>query len=192
MLYCSQIISLSNDVAKEKNKALKKMLASDRDYFFLIEENCKVLDEKVYDKFIEASQKTGVEALMWARGAINNRLSFDDDPYINYYSDFASNFSMFTRNVVETVGYFDEKMPKNTWQELEYAKRIGDAGLSTPFGTFAGPKGVDSMLEVTQPKEEFKNLTEMDEALDYWQNKDIEGFPINMKKLGKAPKIEMI
>ena len=195
--YCTETISLTGNIAKAKNEALRKMLKTDKDYFFLIEENCKVLDTKIYDIFIDVSQKTGIETLMWPRGAVNKKLEFEEDPHIHYWSDFASSFAMFTRNIVEKVGFMDEDMPENTWQELEYAKRIGDAGLSTPFGIFAAPKNIDEYFEITKPKDEFKNLKQMDEALTYWEKKNFEDFPINIVKESQkfkenAPITEML
>lgn len=168
------------------------MLKTDKDYFFLVEDNCKVLDDQVYEKFIETSEATGIHALMWARGGINKRIGFDEDRYIQYYTDFVSSFSMFTRKAVEKVGFFDEKMPPNTWQELEYAKRIGDVELGTPFGLFAAPRGVDQYFEITTPKDEFKNLKQMEEALQYWESKDLEDFPIDVKRNKEVMRVQPI
>src|SRR4030042_576007 len=130
---------------------------------------------------------------MWARGDINKRIPFDEDRYIQYYSDFVSSFSMYTRKAVVAAGFFDEEMPKNTWQELEYVKRIGDVGLGTPFGIFAAPRGVDNYFQIANPKREYKNLEELDKALKYWESKNIEDFPIEIKDTTKAhPITEMI
>ena len=166
------------------------MLKTSKNYFFLVEENCKVLDDKVYEIFIDTSKKTGIEALMWPRGSINKKLPFEEDPYIQYWSDFVSSFSMFTRNAVKRVGFMDEEMPANTWQDLEYAKRIGDVGLGTPFGIFAAPRGIDQYFEITKPKNEFKNLKQMDEALKHWEKKEGEDFPINIAKEKQAQQAE--
>lgn len=182
MPYLLEKIKLDKDIAHAKNVALKKMLQGDGDFFFLIEDNCKVIDELVFDKFIEASQKTGIEALCWAKGATNKNFNFKDDPFVEYYSDFPTAFTMFTRNAVTKAGFLDEKMPVNTWQDLEYVKRIGDLGLSTPFGMFAAPKGVDKYLELTGEKDEFKNLKAMEEALRYWELKDGYEFPRDVAK----------
>jgi len=190
MKYAVRVVKLDSETTKNKNKALKEMLQSGEDFLFLVEENCKVLDPKIYDIFVATSHKTGIEALMWGRGSINKRLEFNDDPYIDYFTDFVSSFMLFTRNAVQKVGLFDEEMPSNTWQELEYAKRIGDAGLSTPFGMFASPKNVDQYFSITTPKNEFKNLDKMEEGLKYWEDKSDE-FPINIRNLNK-PKFEMI
>jgi hypothetical protein len=187
MKYCSKVIKLCDDMAKAKNEALKEMLKSDSDYFFLIEDNCKVKDTKVFQKFIDTSKATGIEALMWGKGGINRRIDFNEDPHIDYYTDFAPAFCMYTRNAVEKAGYFDEVMPHNTWQELEYAKRIGDKELSTPFGMFAAPKNIDGMLELTKEKNEFANVKQMDEALNYWEKKQLEDFPIEIKKKRDIP-----
>lgn len=189
--YCTKTIPLSENVAKEKNKALREMLKTDRDYFFLVEENCKVLDESVYDKFIEVCKATGIETLMWPQPQ-NPRLPFELDKYISYYKDFDSEFAMYTRKVVETVGFLDEEMPPNTWQELEYAKRIGDMGLSSPFGIFAAPKDVDKYFEITKPNDGFKNLKALDEALTYWETKDPEDFPIDKRRQQTSQPIQMI
>lgn len=185
MNHCFKVIDLDGNISKSKNKVLKDCLRSDKNYFFLIENNCKVLDDSVYDKFTDVSQKTGIETLMWGEGGVNRRLPFDDDPYIDYYTDFATAFTMYTRNAIETVGLFDDKMSPNTWQELEHAKRIGDKELSTPFGMFASPKNITE-LKLTSQKDEFKNLKQMEEALKYWEDKDSEDFPIDIKEKPKT------
>lgn len=192
MKYCASIIELDGNTTKSKNKALKDFIKSDKEYIFLIESNCEVLDESIFDKFINASEKTGIEVLCWGEGGLNKRLPFDDDPYIDYYSDLAPAFVMYTRHAIEEVGLMDEKMPPNTWQELEHAKRTGDKGFSTPFGMFASPKRIIE-LKLAFPKDEFKNMKAMEEALKYWETKDGEGFPIEVKKpVTKPEKIEMI
>lgn len=194
MKYCTKVIELTSNLAKSKNKALKECLKTNKDYFFLVESNCKVYDDSVYDKFIKVSQATGIEALMWGEGGPNRKLDFNDDTYIYYYSDFPTAFVMYTRNAIEKAGFFDEKMPANTWQELEHTKRIGDAGLSTPFGQFAGPKDITE-LELIFKKDEFRNLKQMDEALTYWAKEGGADFPIEIrdkKQQESKPVIEMI
>ena len=196
MEYCSKVVKLTGNITKTKNKALKNFLKTDKNYFFLVEDNCKVND-KVYQIFINTSKKTGIEALMWPRGSLNKRLPFDEDPHVEYWTDFVSSFSMFSRNAVEKAGFMDEKMPPNTWQDLEYVKRIGDLGLSTPFGMFAAPKDIDKYFKITKPKNEFKNIKQLDEALIYWEQKSGDDFPINIVKETEklqenAPIMEML
>lgn len=192
MNYFAKVIKLDDNITKSKNKALKEALKSPYDYFFLTENNCKILDDTVYDKFIECSKKTGIQALMWGEGGLNKKLPFEDDPYIVYYSDFATAFTMYTREAIEKVGLLDEEMPPNTWQEIEHAKRIGDNGMSSPFGMFASPRRIDGMLSIKSPKDEFKNLARMEEALRYWQRKDGEEFPIEIKDRPTDKITEMI
>lgn len=189
-IYISKTVKLEGFIAKEKNRLLKEMLASDCDYFFLVEENCKVLDDVVYQKFIETSKKTGIENLMWPRREMNKQLNFHDDKNVEYFADFVPSFAMYTRNAVEKVGFMDEMMPENTMQELEYAKRIGDAGLSTPFGMFASPRDIDKYFDISTPPKGYKNLEKMEEALRYWEAIGGEDFPIEVKEEPK--KFEMI
>jgi hypothetical protein len=179
MNYFVKVIKLNSNTTKSRNKALSEALKTDKNYFFLVEDNCEVLDPSIYEKFIQTSQKTGIEALMWGEGGENRRLPFDKDPYIDYYADFAPAFTMYTRNAIEKVGLFDEDMPPNTWQVLEHAKRIGDKELSSPFGTFASPKDITE-LKLTKNKDEFKDLSQMEKGLRYWEAKDDE-FPIDIK-----------
>jgi hypothetical protein len=181
MNYFTKVIKLDSNIAKSKNKALKEGLISNKDYIFLVEDNCIVLDDSIYKKFVDVSQKTGIEVLTWAEGGTNRKLPFDEDPYINYYTDFPTAFVMYTRNAIEKVGLLDENMPPNTWQELEHSKRIGDQDMSTPFGMFASPKNITE-LKLTSSKNEFTNLKQMEEALKYWENKDMEDFPIDIKE----------
>lgn len=187
--YISKTVKLDGFIAKEKNRLLKEMLASDKDYFFLVEDNCKVLDDKIYDIFIDISKKTGVECLNWARKDTNKKIDFDQDKYIEYYMDFPSSFVMFTRNSIETVGFFDESMPENTYQDMELAKRIGDAGLSTPFGKFASPKDIEQYFEITPAPEGYRNTSKLNDAMSYWEEKDGADFPI---RLIEKPKFQML
>lgn len=188
MNYFAKVIKLDSNTAKSKNRALREALKSPYKHFFLIENCVKVENDLIFDKFIETSQKTGIHCLMWANAVPNKRVEFNEDKNIDYWSDFAPCFTYYTREAIEKVGLFDEKMPPNTWQEIEHAKRIGDAGLSTPFGMFASPKNMFG-LSVTEDRGKYQNKAKMEEGLVYWENKDQEDFPI---KVQKKKDLEMI
>lgn len=174
MNYFSKIVELDSNLTKSKNRALKRAIKSSKDYFFLIENNCKILDNDVFNLFIDTYQKTGISALMWGKATPNRKIDLLKDPYVEYYTDFSPTFMFFTREAVLKVGLMDEKMPTNTYQELEYAKRIGEKGLSTPFGLFASPKDIDKYFKLKFSRDEFVNRPQMDEALNYWEDKDSE------------------
>ena len=189
MNYYAKVIKLDDNIAKSKNRALKEALKSIYDHFFLVEDIIKVNDDNIYQRFIETHQKTGIHCLMWANAVPNKRVEFNEDKNIDYWSDFAPCFTYYTREAIEKVGLFDEEMPNNTWQDVEHAKRIGDVGLSTPFGMFASPKIVFG-LEVTDDRGKWINRLKMDEGLTYWENKGAEDFPIQVKR--EKPITEMI
>ncbi len=173
-------VPISDNIPQKKNIYIQNFLKSDKKYLFLIEENCKVLNEEIYQKFIDCYQKTGIHCLMWYGGSPNRQVEFYDDPNIDYWSDFSPAFAFYTREALEKAGLMDEKMPANTYQELEHAKRIGDLGLSTPFGMFASPKGTEKMLRV----EGFRRINNLEakKALDYWESKDEDEFPISVRE----------
>lgn len=181
MNYFAKVIKLDDNISKSKNRALKEALNSPYNDFFLIESCVEIKNNTIFEKFIETNRKTGINCLMWPECIPNKQIEFREDPYINYWADFAPCFTYYTRESIKKVGLFDEDMPSNTWQEVEHAKRIGDAGLSTPFGMFASPKNIVG-LEVTEDRGKYINRVKMEEGLIYWENKDQEDFPIKVKK----------
>lgn len=180
MNFFVKVIKLGDNIAKSKNRALKEALKSSHDHFFLVEDIVKVNDENIYQKFIDTAEKTGINCLMWANCIPNQRIDFNDDKNIEYWADFGPCFTYYSRKAIEKAGLFDENMPHNTLQEMYLAKTIGDLGLSTPFGMFASPKNVFG-LEMTDDRGKWLNKAMIDKALDYWESKDGEDFPIDVK-----------
>ena len=166
-------------IAKEKNKLLKSFVRSSKDAVFLVEDNCQIVNDGIYQKFIDCHQKTGIHALMWGKGTPNKRLEFDEDRNLEYWADFSPVFTFYTKEAIKKAGFFDEEMPPNTYQEMEHAKRIGDAELSTPFGMFASPQGIENMLSIESPRK--INHAEAEKALIYWEEKDGNSVTLSMR-----------
>jgi len=188
MDYFVKVIKLDDNIAQTKNRALKEALKSPYNHFFLVEDIVNVKNDSVYQKFIDTAERTGIECLMWAKAVPNKNIVFDDDKNIEYWADFAPCFVYYSRSSIEKVGLLDEEMPANTWQEIAHAKKIGDLGLSTPFGMFASPRNITE-LEVTDDRGKWINRGKIDEAITYWESKDSEDFPIQVKS---QQKLEMI
>lgn len=91
---------------------------------------------------------------------------------------------MYTRRVINTVGYFDENFI-NAWEHIEHTKRIADAGLTTKWGIFPDVHGSKNWLEEIpgsidsssiRPRADW--MANTINGLIYWRNKD-KRFPLN-------------
>lgn len=171
------ITSRLTSYGKTKNKLLKQL--KDYEDIFLIEDCVDIIDDDVFEYFIDTRKKTGFECLMWGKAFPGNKKLKYDDSLVEYYTDFATPFSYYTDKVIKTVGYMDEKMPPNTWEEYEHVKRIGDMGFAPPFGIFVSPKFASNYLEVNEKiKDKYSDIdpVKMKKGLEYWTKKDGDEF----------------
>ena len=60
-------------VGKSKNKALKYLYEKGCDYIFLIEDDTVVLDNNVFDQYINTSKETGIQHFNYGPGSPFNR-----------------------------------------------------------------------------------------------------------------------
>lgn len=173
-------------VAKAKNVLIKYLYDKKCDYFFTLEDDILLLSQKAVDKYIEASQKTGFLHFNFAlHGPLNQKDGpVYEDNTVAYYSHIVGAWSMYTPEVIDKVGYLDEKMV-NAYEHAEYTKRIGDAGLTGPWGLFVDIK--DSNKYLTEIKDSIENSSirpnpkwkeNMLKTLYYWEQKDGIGIPV--------------
>ena len=60
-------------VGKSKNKAMQHLLDKDCDYIFIIEDDMIILDDSVFDKYIQASEVSGIQHFNYGPGSPFNR-----------------------------------------------------------------------------------------------------------------------
>jgi GT2 family glycosyltransferase len=147
-------------VAKTKNKALRRLNELDCKYIFLIEDDVIINDGSVFEKYILASNTSGIKHLNYGPGTpfnrkqttnfdIHNRheLSSETEPnpklIIDYkqikialYEHVAGMFSFFDRDVLTSVGFLDERF-YNAWEHVDHTYRIIKANFHPPFWWFA-------------------------------------------------------
>jgi GT2 family glycosyltransferase len=157
-------------VAKAKNQALRYLLNDNCDYIFLIEDDVIIKDKDIFKKYIDASKITGIQHFNYGPGTPFNRkqnvhfdlhnrhvLQQESDPdpriVIDYgttkltlYTHVAGMLSFFTRNVIEKVGYFDERF-FNAWDHVDHTYRIIKAGYHPPFWWFADIENSHEYIE---------------------------------------------
>lgn len=135
-------------VAKSKNKALQHLLDQGCDHIFLIEDDIYIKDPSVFQKYIEASKKTGIQHFNFSQHGMMNK-TFDGkstpnprlivdykDVRIPLYPHCVGAFSYYSRKCLETVGLMDERY-YNACEHVDHTYEIIKAGMHPPFWYFA-------------------------------------------------------
>ena len=148
-------------VGKSKNRALRYMFDHDCDYIFLLEDDMLVFDNVVFEKYIEASKRSGIQHFNYGPGSPFNRkqtIAYDvynrgecdqhSDPVPKKIVDYGNNvkvvmyqhsvamFTFYTKKCLEEVGFIDEDY-YNAWEHVDHTYRIAKARLHPPFWWFA-------------------------------------------------------
>jgi hypothetical protein len=100
-------------VAKCKNKSIDLLNEfKDIDYYFLLDDDIDILDLSVFDKYIEMSQFTGLQHLMFLGippNKITTTVMYSETQGITINEHAQGAFMMFTKEHLEKIGKFDEK-----------------------------------------------------------------------------------
>lgn len=156
-------------VAKSKNIAMKHLLEKNCDYIFILEDDMLILNTGVFQQYIKASQRSGIQHFNYGPGSPFNRkqqIKFDlhnrhlldqhsalnprsiidyGDIKIALYEHSVAMFSFFTKTVLEKVGLIDEEY-YNAWEHVDHTYRIIKAGFHPPFWWFADIYDSDKYL----------------------------------------------
>jgi GT2 family glycosyltransferase len=136
-------------VGKSKNKAMQHLLDKDCDYIFIIEDDMIILDDSVFDKYIQASEVSGIQHLMFAyhgpanKGGVSGgiprpRKIIDyGDIQISLNEHCVGSFCFYTRECLEIVGLMDEEFDKNNFEHVEHSYRLAKNNYSTPYWWWA-------------------------------------------------------
>jgi len=149
-------------VGKSKNKAMQHLLDKGCDYIFIIEDDMIVLDDTVFEKYIQASKVSGIQHFNYGPGSPFNRkqtisnfdlhnrhlldqhsepnpklvVEYGNDIKVSLFEHTVAMFSFFTRKVLEEVGLIDENY-YNAWEHVDHTYCIIKAGYHPPFWWFA-------------------------------------------------------
>lgn len=133
-------------VGRSKNKALKYLLEKGCDHIFLIEDDVYVKDCTVFDRYIEASERSGIQHLNFSQhGNLNRKKSGAPKPIarvvsggaeLDIYKHCVGAFSYYSRKCLGTVGLIDERY-FNALEHVDHTYEIIKAGMHPSFWTFA-------------------------------------------------------
>jgi GT2 family glycosyltransferase len=149
-------------VGKSKNKAMQHLLDKGCDYIFIIEDDMIILDDSVFDKYIQASKVSGIQHFNYGPGSPFNRkqsiqnfdlhnrhelsnistpnprvtVEYSSDVSIDLYNHCAGVLSFFTKEILLNVGLHDDQF-FNAWEHVDHTYRIIKANGHPPFWWFA-------------------------------------------------------
>lgn len=134
-------------VGAAKNQAIKYLMKEGCDHIFLCEDDIKITNQNILEKYIIARDVTGISHFNFGyHGPLNKDTKGTPSPkYIAHYHNDVSialnthlcgALSYYQRQVIEKVGLLDERF-RNAFEHIDYTYRIIKAGYHPPFWWFA-------------------------------------------------------
>jgi hypothetical protein len=141
-----------------KNALFRRILAeTDAEYIFILEDDIVISDKTVFDKYIETSEKTGIQHMNFGFSQKEN-LDENGNPLYKKIVDYPNGakivlthnilgaFSMYTRECLEKVGIMNELYNENSFEHVEFTHRIALAGFAGYFWNFEDVYGSWDMI----------------------------------------------
>lgn len=195
-------------VGKSKNRAIQQLLDKECDYIFIIEDDMIILDELIFDRYIEAHKASGIHHFNYGPGSpfnrkqtiqnfdLHNRHLLDQhtEPNpklvidygnikVSLFEHTVAMFSFFTREVLEKVGLIDDDF-YNAWEHVDHTYRIIKAGYHPPFWWFADL--YDSHKYLTEAPDAINNSSIANDS-EQWHKNVYGGREIYKQKHGHYP-----
>jgi GT2 family glycosyltransferase len=165
-------------VAGAKNSALRYLIGKGCEHLFLIEDDIIIKDPNVFEKYIEASKKSGIKHFNYALQGYGNAKRYSNgtiehptpvycvfygETHICFYNWCSGPFMYIHKDCVNAIGYMDEDF-YNIHEHVDFTARIIEAGLHPPFWYFAD---IANAHHYISDGPEFRNTTiEKDEYYD--------------------------
>lgn len=134
-------------VAIAKNKAFDYLLDNDCEHIFLMEDDVEIIDQNVFDAYINTSKATGLKHLNYGLHGNHNRDSYGNPTIIktvNYgngisvdlYPNVLGAFSYYHRSVLENVGLIDDEYYLSM-EHVDHTYKASLKGYTSPWRYFA-------------------------------------------------------
>lgn len=138
----------NKNVGESKNDAMKYLLNKNCDFIFTIEDDIILKDPNIFNKYIDASRKTGIQHFNFGfsqRENLDNNLN----PIYKKIVDYGNNlkivltqnilgaFTFYTRDAIQTIGLHHHSFNKGHGDHLELTYRAYKHNYGTPFWWFA-------------------------------------------------------
>ena len=124
-------------VGKSKNILFRKLMEKGFEHIFIIEDDMLIKDKEVFNKYIEASQVSGIKHLMFGyHGPANKhqkrpvyrfKVPYGKELQIAFNLHCVGSFCYYHKDVLDEVGIFDEQY-NNAWEHVDHSYMIAKAG----------------------------------------------------------------
>lgn len=136
-----------------RNDGLKYLIDQNIDHFFICEDDMLIKDPSIFEQYINASKKTGIEyfiytSVSWGSGQRGNRtpnhvVAYSPELSIIFNTNMCNEFTYTSRNIIEKIGLYDEHF-KYTF-DVDFAYRaLRELGI--PFWNFPDLKNSDDLV----------------------------------------------
>jgi len=142
-------------VGKSKNSALRHLLNQGCEHIFLIEDDIFIKDNLVFQYYIEASKKSGIQHFNYSQHGLANKTRDGEpnprhivkygDVEIAFYPHCVGAFSYYSRKCLEECGLMDERY-YNACEHVDHTYEIIKKGMHPPFWYFADLADSHEML----------------------------------------------
>ena len=102
-----------------RNDGLKYLQEQGCDYLFVCEDDMIIKDPNIFERYVEVSNKSGLEYLCyasnaWETGPPHNRtprleVQYSDTIAVNFFKNTCNEFTFRTKNLLDKCGLYDEK-----------------------------------------------------------------------------------
>lgn len=194
-------------VGKSKNIAFKHLLEKECTDIFLIEDDVVIKDNKVFEKYINASKKTGIQHFNFAfhgndnyhpdgSAAVRLRLDYTNDISVSLYPNVYGAFSYYTKLSLDSVGFMDE-FYYNAMEHVDHTSEIIKKHMHPPFRWFADITNsqdyigeIDSSHSGSEIRKDQKWIENFHKAADYFAKK--QGFDVRVPTASTASKEDVV
>lgn len=167
-------------VGKAKNKALNYLLNQGCEHIFLMEDDVEILDEKIFELYINASKSTGIKHFNFGlhgnhnldhlgRPTIRTTINYPDNVRINLYPNVLGAFSYYHKDVFTKAGLIDENF-YNALEHVDHTYQIIKEGYHPPFRWFADADGSQLYLKDIVPDHQQSKIRNESDFMKTFQN----------------------
>lgn len=134
-------------VGRSKTQTIEYLMDQDCEHIFLIEDDIIVIDDNVFDKYIEASKETGIKHFMFGYHGPANKTMSGGTPVPKYKFKYHNTiivlnehcvgaFCYYHRSCIEKCGFFDPRY-YNAFEHIEHSHKLALNGFTTPYWNWA-------------------------------------------------------
>jgi hypothetical protein len=148
-------------VAIAKNLGLKFFLDKNLEHIFLMEDDIEILNNKIFELYINAQESTGIKHFNFGlhgnhnldylgRPNIRKTINYPNNTKINLYPNLLGAFSYYHVDTLREAGLMDESF-YNALEHVDHTYQIIKKGYSPPFRWFADVEGSSAHLKDIVP-----------------------------------------